>query len=129
MAHFLRGRTPGGRGGSGVDEMIETKLGKISFVRVGDGGYQDAQFGVTIGLESKDGSSVDFKGPWNTEISASTKWTELDRQKQLGETFNWLRELMNRAKVDDVNKLKGVAVEITWTDQRLSSWRILEEVL
>lgn len=105
-------------------------LGKISAITIGNGGYQDAMFGVTIQLDTVDGSVTDFfPGAWSTPIPPHAKWTEEDREKGIGIAFNRLRVIMYDAKVDDAYKLVGKPVEVEFRNQSLGSWRILKEVL
>ncbi len=107
-------------------------LGKIASVVIGDGGYQDAMFGVSFQL-SFDGSSGvgDFWGAWGTGIDCTErcKWTEAERQQQVAEAFWKLAKLMRDAKVSDAAKLKGVPIEVEIEGMGLKSWRVLTEVL
>lgn len=107
-------------------------LGKISAIRIGSGGYQDAMFGISFEL-SFDGSSGigDFWGAWGAGIknTASCKWAESDRQEQLADAFWRLAKLMQEAKVNDFTKLAGVPVEVEIEGNTLKSWRVLTEVL
>jgi len=113
--------------------MLEKKIGKITNVKFGRGGYQDAMMGISVSLGSdKDSWSVgDFKGTWgvDTEVSEYAKWTEEDRQKHFGEVMTFVNELLLKAKKYNVADLKGVPVEVTFEGNTLKSWRILEEVL
>jgi hypothetical protein len=102
-------------------------LGKIEKITIGVGGYQDAMFGVTFNLSSQQGSCVDFWGWFTTE--PCTKWTEEDRIKKMGESFWKLYGIMRDAKVNDTMDLVGKPIEIVFENGRLSSWRILKEVL
>lgn len=110
---------------------MEKVLGKIDSLRVGMGGYQDAMFGVTIGLSMKGTGCSDFKGAWSQSVEASsnTKWTEVDRSQQFDTVMRWLDEQCRLAKVEDVMKLVGKPVEVTLDGLRLQSWRLLTEVL
>ena len=111
--------------------MSDIVLGKIGILRVGMGGYQDAMFGVTIGLAMKGSGCVDFKGTWSQSVkpSASADWTEETRSQHFATTMRWLDEQCRLAKVDDVMKLVGKPVEVTLDGLRLQSCRLLTEVL
>lgn len=112
---------------------MEKRIGKIEYVKFGYGGYQDAMFGISITLSSKKDcwGVCDFKGAWGmcTKVTERTKWTEDDRRKQFADTMIFIDELMLKAKVTDVNDLRGVPVEVTFEGNTLKEWRILEEVL
>jgi len=111
---------------------METKsLGKISYVKFGYGGYQDAMFGISIGLDTQSGGCCDFRGMWgiDTKVGDYTKWTEVDRDERFAETMRYVNQLLIDAKKDDVTKLLGVPIEVTRENNTLKSWRILKEVL
>jgi hypothetical protein len=57
------------------------------------------------------------------------KWTEADRDKQYAEIMRYLSKLLKEAKVDSVDKLKGVPIEATFDGNMLKEWRILTEVI
>jgi hypothetical protein len=110
--------------------VMETKLGRISKIRLGDGGYDDAMFGVSVTL-SMDGGSTgvsDFKGAWATHPKHA-KYSEEEWAAGHTEAYRWLRQLMRDAKVHDFADLQGVPVEVTIDGNTLKSWRILTEVL
>jgi hypothetical protein len=110
----------------------EKYLGKISSVRFGHGGYQEACIGLSLQF-SFDSSGIGcFKGAWSPSIikcDTYSKWTEEDRDKQLVEMIRSVDEILHKAKVDEVYKLKGIPVEVEIENQTLKSWRVLEEVL
>ena len=111
---------------------MEKKLGKITSVRFGLGGYQDAMLGLSVQLGDGSWGVGDFKGTWDAESikrSEYTKWTEEDRSKGYDETMRYLSTLLKEAKVDSVDKLKGIPVEVTFDGMLLQEWRILTEVL
>ena len=111
---------------------MEKKLGKIESVRFGLGGYQDACLGLSVTLSASGWGVGDFKGSWDAESvkrSEYTKWTEEERSKGYDETMRYLSKLLKDAKVDSVDKLKGVPVEVTFDGNMLKEWRILTEVL
>ena len=106
-------------------------LMKIANVRFGYGGYQDAMFGISVELSGKGYGVGDFRGMWSieTKVTAGTKWTEEDRNKQFADTMRYVNQLLIDAKKQDVSQLKDVPVEATFEDNILKSWRILTEVL
>jgi hypothetical protein len=111
---------------------MEKRLGKIESVRFGLGGYQDSQLGLSVTLSASGWGVSDFKGNWDCERikwSEHSKWTEEDRDKGYSETMRYLSKLLKDAKVDSVDKLKGVPVEVTFDGNMLKEWRILTEVL
>lgn len=113
--------------------MTTKEIGKITSARFGRGGYQDAMFGISIGLGSdKGGWGVgDFKGTWDldTKVDRHTRWTEEDRDAEFAKTMRFISELLKQSKRDDVSKLVGVPVEVTFDGGLLKSWRVLEEAL
>lgn len=111
--------------------MIEKRLGKITKARYGHGGYQDAQFGLSLSFESGCLATSDFKGTWSASIECTEhcKWTEADRSRQNDETARFIDKLLIDAKVGDVSKLVGIPVELEFDSLMLKGWRILTEVL
>ena len=111
---------------------MRTALGKIQSVYVGFGGYQDAQFGITLTLGSDIGmwGTGDFRGFWGPAISArSAKWTGRDRDKAYANTMKFIADILTKAKKTHVVELVGVPVEVTFDGLTLKSWRVLEEVI
>lgn len=111
---------------------METKLGRISALRIGLGGYQDVMFGISVNLGGDSWGVTDFKGFWSPahmKRSDGAQWTEADRKAAILEAFLWLDQLMKNAKVTDANKLVGIPVEVTFDNMMLKSWRVLTEVL
>lgn len=113
--------------------MITKEIGKITSIAFGDGGYQDAMFGISIGLGSDKNKwgCGDFRGVWGFHIKPdkSSKWTEKDREKQAADTMRFIADLLEKAKVSDIYKLVGIPVEVEFESNTRKSWRILEEVL
>jgi hypothetical protein len=110
--------------------MVETKLGRISNIRLGEGGYDDAMFGVSVTLSMEGGSTAvgDFKGWWAT-YPTHAKYSEVEWAAEHAKTYDWLRQIMASAKVRDLTKLQGLPVEVSLDGGRLTSWRVLTEVL
>jgi len=109
--------------------MTRTELGKISYIALGYGGYQDAMIGLTVCLEGKGWGTNDFIGTWAGKRSEGAKWTEQDRDTTFAGIINKVETLLKQTKVQSLERLNGKPVECTFDDQRLVSWRILEEVL
>jgi len=115
--------------------MTETKLAKISSVGFGVGGYQNMQFGLHItfsgdgwGICTSDCTLDKNQNKW----SKHCKWTEEDRDQEYVDIVHRLSDILHKAKVKDVSELKGIPVEVTIEGMgcgKLSSWRVLEEVL
>lgn len=88
--------------------MFRKELGKISSVQLGFGGYEDAQFGI----------SLSFSGSgWSVQT-----FENLDEEKVKGWLIN--------AKVKTLDKLVNIPVEIEFKDYNVfNNFRILTEVL
>lgn len=111
---------------------MEKRLGKITSVRFGHGGYQDAMLGLSVSLGDGSWGVGDFKGTWDAESikrSEYTKWTEEDRSTGYDETMRFVSKLLKEAKVDTIDKLKDIPVEVTFDGNLLKEWRILTEVI
>jgi hypothetical protein len=111
---------------------MEKRLGKIEAVSFGLGGYQGCMLGISFTLGDGGWGVGDFKGNWDAELIKHTehsKWSEEDRSKAYDETMRYVSKLLKDAKVDSVDKLKGVPVEVTFDGNLLKEWRVLTEVL
>jgi len=111
---------------------MEKKLGKIESVKFGIGGYQDAMIGLHVTLGNSSWGVGDSRSAWDVESIKWTErcqWTEEDRDKQYAELLRYLSKLLKDAKVDSVDKLKGIPVEVTFDGTILKEWRVLTEVL
>jgi len=107
---------------------MNKELGKIERVEVGMGGYEDAMFGVSFVLGGKGWGVGDFWGTWANR-NEEAKWTVKEQSEVFAETSRRLIKLLEKAQVQTVGELKGKPVEATFEDQRLKSWRLLDEVL
>jgi len=105
------------------------EFGKITRAYVGIGGYQDAQFGLFLTFEGKGWGVSTQEAFWNLERDERTKWTEEQRRNKFADVCTNIDKYLKQAKKIDVAQLVGVPVEITFENQRLTDWRILEEVL
>ena len=112
---------------------MNKELGKITQAYFGYGGYQDSMIGLSLTFEGKSGWGCGhFVGDWSTNAitwSKSCKWTEADRDKNFAKTVREIDTILDKAKVDCVEKLVGIPVEATFEGNTLKDWRILEEVL
>jgi hypothetical protein len=111
---------------------MEKRLGKITSVSFGLGGYQGAMLGLHISLGNDGWGVSDTKGNWDSEqikCSEYSKWTESDRDKWYSDIMRYLSKLLKDAKVNSVHELKGKPVEVTFDGTLLKEWRILTEVL
>lgn len=110
--------------------MHETRLGKISHVYCGFGGYQDAQLGYGFVIEGEGwGVTTPFEGHWRIERTNHAQWTEEDRINALGQAFLKLGNILRDAKKTDVSQLVGTPVEATFENNQLVTWRVLKEIL
>ena len=112
---------------------IEKRLAKITSAYVGLGGYQGVQFGFYLnfggdgwGCGSPGGACWD---PASMKRDNNCEWTEEGRDKSLAKLCREISKTLNEAKVDRVQKLVGIPVELTLENFGLKSWRILTEVL
>jgi len=106
------------------------ELGKITSVRIGACGYQEAMFGIHFELSFQSGNiATEVVGGWDIKRTETCTWTEESRIDGIGNAFNELRLIMKKAKVTEFRKLEGKPIEITFDGMKLQSWRILEEVL
>jgi hypothetical protein len=109
--------------------MTEKRLGKISKVIFGKGGYQDAQFGIWFVFEFDGCIVTSGHGVWGGSPSERSKWTLESKKKEMSEIMLYIEELMTLANVTQIQDLKGVPVEVTLTDNKFDDFRILTEVI
>lgn len=111
---------------------MEKILGKISSIYFGLGGYQGATLGLHISF-SMTGSGVSTSiSAWDYENIKHTKncqWDEDARTEQYIKIIKQISKYLSEAKVDRIEKLNGVPVEITMEGNCLKEWRILTEVI
>jgi hypothetical protein len=109
--------------------VTTTKLGKILKAWVGFGGYQDAQFGYGFELGGTDWSTQDFWGFWANEPNDDSTWGSLDQNNAWGKANRDLIAALVKAKATRLEELRDKPVQAIFVNDRLVSWRILEEVL
>ena len=105
------------------------ELGRINAAYYGLGGYQDVQLGISFALGNDSWGVGDFWGMWADDPSEYAKWNKEDQIKHHGETADRICKLLKEAKVDRVERLVGIPVEVVFKGTSLESWRILTEVL
>ena len=111
---------------------MEKKLGKIENVYFGMGGYQDSMIGLHVTISGNYWCVNDSKCAWDAEIIKHTencKWTEHDRDLDYAKIIRFISSLLKEAKVDTVEKLKGIPIEATFEGNTLKDWRVLTEVI
>jgi len=112
--------------------MIKKELGKISSVHFGLGGYQDAMLGLHLCFEGSGWGVCTNIDAWDVnknKWSEHCKWTEGDRSQSYDEIMRKLSDYLKEAKVQHVEQLKNIPVEVTFESNTIKSWRILTEVL
>lgn len=112
-------------------ESVSTRkeLGKITGARYGFGGYQDAQFGLSVSLGGESWGVGDFWGMWASEPDKHKKWTRDEQIEAHGETADRVCKLLTAARVTCVEELAGIPVEVSFEGNTLKEWRVLKEVL
>jgi len=109
---------------------MNKEIGKIKAVCFG---LNEGRLGVSFTFGSTVGGwgVGTFRGFWSPEIEITkgTKWTEADRNRAYAETMRFIAEILLKAKRDDVSRLVGVPVEVTFDGGSLKSWRVLEEAI
>jgi hypothetical protein len=103
-------------------------LGKITVAEFGRGGYDDAMTGFSFILEGEGFATGDFWGTWS-HWSPGCKWTVEEQKGIFGDASQRVSDLLRAAKKKYLRQLVGVPVEVFFENNRLSSWRILTEVL
>lgn len=107
---------------------MDKYIGKITDVKFGSGGYDEAMTGFSFNLDSTGGGCGDFWGTW-TNRPKDAKWTVVSQGEAFAAAVFRARDMMKEAKVSDFNDLKNKPIEVTFDNGRLHSWRILTEVL
>jgi len=108
------------------------EFGKIKSVHFGHCGYQEAMIGIWFELGSEGWGVITDKCTWDPNLiehKENCEWTEKDRDEAFAEIMRYISDLLYKAKVDSVDKLQGMPVEVTFVHRTLSEWRILTEVL
>ena len=111
---------------------MEKKLGKLSGVKFGLCGYQEACLGLSVTISGEGWGVCDNKSAWDANQIKHTKhckWTEEDRSKGYDDVIRYVSDLLSHAKVRSVGDLNGKPVEAVFDGMTLKSWRILTEVI
>jgi len=108
---------------------MRKELGKITRFDIGMGGYDDAMFGLSITFSFQGSGVQDFIGTWAHKPDEHHKWTLEEQTRIWGDMCRKVIEFMKQAKVNTTSDMVGIPVEVTISNNTLSSWRILEEVL
>ncbi len=93
--------------------MTKTELGKMTHVKFGTD--LDLGFGLHFVLEGKG---------WGTSYSET-----IHSYESKSDMCDKVMDILKQAKVNFINELENVPVEVMFEDRLLQSWRILEEVL
>lgn len=112
-----------------ASDMERKELGRIQSAEFGMGGYQDAQFGISFSLGGNSWGVSDFRGGWGMKPSPNAKWTEAENTAVIGAACDWVRDILSAANKRHVSDLIGVPIEASFDGLKLSSWRVLTEVL
>jgi len=108
------------------------KLGRISKVKFGHCGYQNAEFGFYVYFEGNGWGTTDNWSFWDhklVSINEDTDWDETVRDAKMADICRRISALLNTAKVNHIDALKDMPIEATFEGRKLDSWRILTEVL
>ena len=108
---------------------MRKELGKITHFDVGLGGYDGAMFGMSVTLGGKGWGVQDFDGTWSRQPDEHCKWTVEDQLKLWGVMCRRVATLVAKEKAITRADMVGIPVEVTFNDNSLHSWRILDEVL
>ncbi len=109
---------------------MRKELGKISHVQFGS----DADYPFLFGLQltfTGSGWGCRSGAMYMINMERNCKWDhEAERNKAITDNLEAIREIMKKAKVEDISCLKGIPVEVTFNDgDCFHSFRVLEEVL
>ena len=104
-------------------DAIIKKLGKISSIHIGNGGYDNAMLGLEISFLFDGGSSgrVKFYGAFKDRMNAQVSHDVMMR----------IKGLLEDAKVEKLSQLTGKPIEGSFKSEfgALEEFRILTEVI
>lgn len=106
------------------------ELGKIESIFFGkdDRGKLGLHITFTFGAKGVQWS----EGFWDLSTvnhSENCVWTEKEREDLFLVLIKDISKYLNEAKVDKIDRLKNIPVELTFTGNLLKDWRILTEVI
>lgn len=110
---------------------MRKELGKIKSVFFG---VVDFQLGLHFDFSINGGVSgvlwrdcfLDYETVKNSDFS---DWTDKERDEECINLLKRFSKYLKEAKVDKIENLKNIPVELTFENNTLRSWRILTEVL
>lgn len=105
---------------------MRKELGKIKEIALRS---FEGQFGLDVLLTGIWGSCNWHLLTYDTEYNERCQWTEKDRDNGYIEIMIRIRNDIKTAKVNSLDKLRGIPVECTFDGNTIVSWRVLEEVL
>jgi len=105
------------------------ELMKITRATFGFGGYDDAQFGLSLSFEGKGCGTDTFIGAWSFPPSEHAQWTVADQSQLFADAVRLLVSTLTDAKKKHVGELVGVPVEVTFEGNMLKEWRVLTELI
>ncbi len=111
---------------------MEKVIGKIESVEFGHCGYQSCCLGISFTLKAGGWTVCTDTSAWDyekIEHTKDSKWSQESRDKAMVNTLKYVSRLLKDAKVDSIDKLKSVPIEITFKGPCLESFRILTEAL
>lgn len=112
----------------------EILLGKIKSIEFGITGYNEMMLGYSIEFSLDGGTmgvatSEGFLDYNRVKYSEHCKWTEEERDIGMVDMLKRLSDVLKQAKVNTIDKLKNIPVEVTLEGNTFKSWRVLTEVL
>lgn len=109
--------------------MTGKEIGWIRSAAFGQGGYQDAQLGLSLDFMGDGWGVSDFIGYWDREPDKHCKWTKEDQDHGFAKAVRKLGETLALAGKQSVADLAGTPVEVEFENNTLKGWRVLTEVI
>jgi hypothetical protein len=116
------------------EDNVEKRLAKIDSVKFGIAGYNDVELGLHLTFTGENnGWAVSWghkvPDPMRIQWNERSQWTEEERDEELAKLMRFVSKILSEAKVDTVDKLKGIPVEVKFERNSLVGWRVLTEVI
>jgi len=108
---------------------MEKRLGKIISIKFG---LDENMLGLHLSLGNENWGVKDSNAIWDYERvkrTEYTQWTEEGRTESFIDLMKHISKLLKDAKVNSVDELKGIPIEVTFEGNLMREWRILTEVL